>query len=191
MVSIGNLTYGGKLVLDDLEVKNAISTPTITGSTAVSGSVTSTHKQVGSDDKNLVQIHQKGSIFYLKWSHVKHITSIATTSGSKAIVLTVAEHGLSDGDYFHIQDLGASASDVNGIPFEDIKGMRVAGSITDANEIPTNADSFATSTDTDTSVTPLIRIDRYKYTDMARSNADWSFDTTEPTPPHTNTNTWF
>ena len=190
MVSIGSLAYGGKLVVDDLEVKNTISASNISGSTTVSGSVTSTHKQVGLDDKNLAQIHQKGSIFYLKWSHVEHVTSIATTNGSASIVLTVAGNGLATGDYFYIQDLGASTSDVNGIPFADIKGPRVAGVINNPNEIPITAGSAATSTGTDTAVMPLIRIDRYVYQDMAISNATWNFATAEPVPPHTNTNIW-
>ena len=140
---------------------------------------------------NLCQIHQKGSIFYLKWSHVKDVTAIATTNGSADIVLSVAGHGLATGDSIFIQDLGATTGDVNGIPFADIKGARVAGTIANANEIPITADSAATSTASETAITPLVRIDRYKYTDMAVSNATWQFATTEPTATHTNTNIWY
>ena len=179
--------------IDEAYVKRLVASESIDvqGTLTTTQSVQSSHKVLGEDDKNLAQIHQKGSIFYLKWSHVEHVTAIDTTSGSQSIVLTVAGHGLATGDYFYIQTLGASASDVNGIPFSDIEGPRVAGVISSGNEIPITADSAATSTGTDTSVTPLIRIDRYVYQDMATSNANWNFATAEPPPPHTNTNIWF
>jgi hypothetical protein len=185
MVSIGDLTYGGKLVLDDLEVKNAISTPNITGSTAVSGSVTSSHKQVGSDDKNLVQIHQNGSIFYLKWSHVEEINSFETTINSQVVIISVTGHGLQNGDTVHIEDF-TGVPDINGIPSESIQGARLVTQIDDSELFRFNAGAIATSTGVVNNVNPLIRVDRYKRTDMAQSNATWVCSTTEPAPSHTN-----
>ena len=89
MVSIGCLAYGGKLVLDELEVKNtATINGSISGSTTVSGSLTSSHKVLGADDKNLVQMHQSGSLFYLKWSHVEQLRKLG--SGAHAPFLRLS-----------------------------------------------------------------------------------------------------
>lgn len=201
MVSIGSLVYGDKLIVNELEVRTHITGPasgagiTLNAPVTASSSVASSHKVIGSDSMNLGQIHQKGSVFYLKWSHVEQVTEITTTNGSANISLTVAGHGLNTGEYFYIQNLGAGAGDANGIPFADIRGGlagggRVAGTITDNNKIPITALSAATSSGTTTTLTPIIRIDRYKFIDMAKSDAVWNFATSEPNPPHTNVNIW-
>ena len=183
MASLGKEAYVGRLIASE--------SVTVSGTLQATQSIQSSHKVFGTDSFNLAQMHQKGSIFYLKWSHVKDVTAIATTNGSDNIVLSVAAHGLATGDSIFIQDLGAATGDVNGIPFADIKGARVVGTIASVDEIPITADSAATSTASESTITPLIRIDRYKYTDMAVSNATWQIATTEPTPTHTNTNIWY
>ena len=206
MVSIGSLVYGDKLIVNELEVRTHITGPasgsgiTLNAPVTASSSVASSHKVIGSDSMNLGQIHQKGSVFYLQWSHVEQVTEITTTNGSANILLTVAHHGLKAGDYFYIQDLGAGAGDANGIPFADIRGGlpgggRVAGTMDPSDpafedKIPITALSPATSSGTTSTLTPIIRIDRYKFIDMAKSDAVWNYDTQEPTPPHINVNIW-
>lgn len=177
MVSIGSLAYGGKLVVDELEVKNTIS---------ASGSVTSTHKQVGSDGKNLVQIHQNGSLFYLKWSKVEEINSFETVANSNVIIISVTGHGVSDGDVVHIENFSGGVSDINGCPSVSIQGARTVTAVDDSMLFRFNAGAIATSSGVVTNVNPLIRVDTYKYTDMTVRDGLWSCQTTEPTPLHNN-----
>lgn len=175
MASLGSEAIVGRLVA------GTISAESITTNQAIQSS----HKVIGKE-KNHTQIHQKGSIFYLKWSHVEQITSFTTTSGSTSVTITINGHGLATGDFFTIENIGAGTPDINGIAFEDIHGARAVSAIS-GNDITFTAGAPATSTGTETSVQPLIRIDRYKFTDMATSDANWSYATTEPTAPHTNT----
>ena len=65
-VSIGDLAYVDKLIAKDIQATNI----QVNGSLKTTSSITASHKVVGEDDKNLVQIHQTGSVFYLKWSHI-------------------------------------------------------------------------------------------------------------------------
>lgn len=86
MASLGKEAYVGRLIASE--------SVTVSGTLQATQSVQSSHKVFGTDSFNLAQMHQKGSIFYLKWSHVKDVTAISTTNGSADIVLSVAAHGL-------------------------------------------------------------------------------------------------
>ena len=179
-VSIGDLAYVDKLIAKDVQVNGSIKT---------TSSITSSHKVVGSDDKDLVQIHQTGSIFYLKWSHVEQIASFETTANSTEVVVVVIGHGLAAGDVFTIANM-PGITDINGIVAEDIEGPRTVSYVDDTTIFRFNAGSPANVTGVVTGVEPLIKINRYKFIDMATSSATWSYSTTTPLPPHTNIHTF-
>ena len=181
MASLGKEAYVGKLIVSD--------SVDIAGKVKTSGSVQCSHNVVGSDDKNLVQIHQTGSIFYLKWSHVEQITTFETTANSTEVVVVVIGHNVEPGDVFIVDNL-AGVADINGIIPEYIEGPRSVSSIGDSTIFRFNAGGPATITGTVYGVEPLIRIDRYKFIDLATSSADWSYSTTKPHPPHTNMKTF-
>ena len=170
MVSLGTEVYCGTLIADSIKTNQAIQ---------------SSHKVLGEDDKNLVQMHQNGSLFYLKWSHVEEINSFETANNSQVVIISVTGHGLQSGDTVHIEDL-SGVPDINGIPSESIQGARVVTQIDDSELFRFNAGAIATSTGVINNVNPLIRVDRYKRTDMAQTNATWVCSTTEPTPSHNN-----
>ena len=181
MASLGNEAYVGRLIVSD--------SIDIAGKVKTNGSVQCSHKVVGEDDKNLVQIHQTGSIFYLKWSHVEQITTFETTANSTEVVVVVIGHNVEPGDVFVVDSL-AGVADINGIIPEYIEGPRSVSSIGDSTIFRFNAGGPATITGTVYGVEPLIRIDRYKFIDLATSSADWSYSTTKPHPPHTNMKTF-
>jgi hypothetical protein len=181
MASLGNEAYVGRLI--------ARESVEIAGTLKTTQSVQSNHKVVGSDDKNLVQIHQTGSIFYLKWSHVEQITLFETTANSTEVVVVVIGHNVELGDVVFVDSLGGIA-DINGIIPEHIEGPRTVTSIGDSTIFRFNAGGPATSTGTIYGVEPLIRIDRYKFIDLATSSATWSYSTTKPIVPHTNIHTF-
>ena len=181
MASLGNEAYVGRLIVSEsIDIACKVKT---------SGSVQCSHKVVGEDDKNLVQIHQTGSIFYLKWSHIEQITLFETTANSTEVVVVVIGHNVQPGDVFVVDSL-AGVADINGIIPEYIEGPRSVSSIGDSTIFRFNAGGPATTTGTVYGVEPLIRIDRYKFIDLATSSADWSYSTTKPHPPHTNINTF-
>ena len=181
MVSLGKEAYVGRLIASE--------SVEIAGTLKTSQSVQSSHKVVGSDDKNLVQIHQTGSIFYLKWSHVEQITTFETTANSTEVVVVVIGHNVEPGDVFVVDSL-AGVADINGIIPEYIEGPRTVTSIGDSTIFRFNAGGPATTTGTIYGVEPLIRIERYKFIDLATSSATWSHSTTKPHPPHTNVDTF-
>ena len=184
-ISIGDLAYVDKLIANDIQAKDI----QVNGSLKTSSSITASHKVVGEDDKNLVQIHQSGSIFYLKWSHIEQITTFETTANSTEVVVVVIGHNVEPGDVFIVDSL-AGVADINGIIAEYIEGPRSVSSIGDSTIFRFNAGGPATTTGTVYGVEPLIRIDRYKFIDLATSSADWSYSTTKPHPPHTNMKTF-
>ena len=181
MASLGKEAYVGRLIVSE--------SVEIAGTLKTTQSVQSNHKVVGSDDKNLVQIHQTGSIFYLKWSHIEQITLFETTANSTEVVVVVIGHNVEPGNVFVVDSL-AGVADINGIIAEHIEGPRTVSSIGDSTIFRFNAGGPATTTGTIYGVEPLIRIDRYKFIDLATSSATWSHSTTKPTPPHTNINTF-
>ena len=184
-VSIGDLAYVDKLIANDIQAKDI----QVNGSLKTTSSITASHKVVGEDDKNLVQIHQTGSIFYLKWSHIEQITTFETTANSTEVVVVVIGHNVEPGNVFIVDSL-AGVTDINGIIAEHIEGPRTVTSIGDSTIFRFNAGGPATTTGTIYGVEPLIRIDRYKFIDLATSSAIWSHSTTKPSPPHTNINTF-
>ena len=181
MVSLGKEAYVGRLIASE--------SVEIAGTLKTTQSVQSNHKVVGEDDKNLVQIHQTGSVFYLKWSHIEQIITFETTANSTEVVVVVIGHNVEPGNVFVVDSL-AGVADINGIIAEHIEGPRTVSSIGDSTIFRFNAGGPATTTGTIYGVEPLIRIDRYKFIDLATSSATWSHSTTKPTPPHTNINTF-
>lgn len=170
MASLGTEAYVGRLVADSIKTTQSIQ---------------SSHKVIG-EDKNLVQMHQNGSLFYLKWSHVEEINSFETTNNSQVVVISVTGHGLQNGDTVHIEKFATGVADINGIPSESIQGARLVTQIDDSELFRFNAGAVATSSGVVNNVNPLIRVDRYKHTDMAQTNATWVCSTIEPQPSHTN-----
>ena len=184
-VSIGDLAYVDKLIAKDILATNI----QVDGSLKTTSSITASHKVLGEDDKNLVQIHQTGSIFYLKWSHIEQITTFETTANSTEVVVVVIGHNVEPGDVFIVDSL-AGVADINGILAEYIEGPRTVTSLGDSTIFRFNAGGPATTTGTIYGVEPLIRIERYKFIDLATSSATWNHSTTKPHPPHTNVDTF-
>ena len=184
-VSIGDLAYVDKLIAKDIQAKNI----QVNGSLKTTSSITASHKVLGEDDKNLVQIHQTGSVFYLKWSHIEQIITFETTANSTEVVVVVIGHNVEPGDVFIVDSL-AGVADINGILAEYIEGPRTVTSLGDSTIFRFNAGGPATTTGTIYGVEPLIRIERYKFIDLATSSATWSHSTTKPHPPHTNVDTF-
>ena len=184
-VSIGDLAYVDKLIAKDIQATNI----QVNGSLKTTSSITASHKVLGEDDKNLVQIHQTGSVFYLKWSHIEQIITFETTANSTEVVVVVIGHNVEPGDVFIVDSL-AGVADINGIIAEYIEGPRTVTSLGDSTIFRFNAGGPATTTGTIYGVEPLIRIERYKFIDLATSSATWSHSTTKPHPPHTNVDTF-
>ena len=175
MVSLGKEVYCGSLkVREDL---------------TVAGRVTAKSKLIG-EPNNLGELHHNGSVFYIKWSATHQAASLATTSASYDVTWsTTAAHGLTQNDTVHISRPPPNPTpltEVGGIPVADLTGTFTVQSAT-TTTFTVQVDSPATVTATFTQAIPLVRIDRYKYTDMAQNNATWNFSTTLPSPSHTNT----
>jgi hypothetical protein len=153
------------------------------------GSVTSTHKIFGAE-KNQGELHHLGSIFYIKWSAVHQASSLTTTDTSTAVTWTTTRpHGLVLGDTVHISALPNNPSvisQVNGIPASELVGTHVVTAVPTATTFSLAVTTPASSTGNSTDPVPLVRIDRYKYTDMNASTDSWLHATTLPTPAHTN-----
>jgi hypothetical protein len=165
----------------------AISGSTQCNNLFVSGYVQSSHKIVVDDDKNAVQMHSKGALFYLKYEHITKIQSFTTTSGSNIVSLRVTGHELDMDDYVHLGNMAGVV--VNGIIGSHLQGTRQVLSKTDADHITFTAGALATSTGTHTQDIPL-KVVRYKVTNMAHKVGTWYSTTYEPTETHTNTLDW-
>jgi hypothetical protein len=165
--------------INNLRVLNALT---------VDGPTTSSHKEVGSDSKNRVQLHQNGSLFYLKFSHVLQIDSFTTTDASTDVLLTLNDtHGVANGSTIHIDTI-TDAADIGGIDVASIQGTHVVHAVhaTDGDKLSIRLGAAATASEVVTAVQPLVRIDRYKSTDMLTANGLWVASTALPTPSHTN-----
>ena len=177
MVSIGKEAYVTTLIADNV---------------TCSGSVTAANKIFGIDEKNLGEMHHNGSMFYIKWSAVHQITSITTTNNSNNVVITTsAPHGLSTNDTVHISSL---LNDLNGIPATEITGSHIISVALFQGQQTTfsfTVNTTANNAGTFTSSMPLLRVDRYRYTDMNSSTVTWNNSTTLPTPTHTNIETFY
>ena len=168
-----------------------IPTLTITERLIVNGSMETNnsveaHQIFGSDDKNLVQMHQVGSVFYIKYSHFIQIDSFQTTANSREVVIAInGTHAVADGDTVHIDTITDAVS-IGGIPVASIHGTRLVHAVDDSTMFRLWLGVPATSNEVTTSVQPLVRVDRYKSTDMRASDGTWTAATVAPTPTHTN-----
>lgn len=154
----------------------------------VDGPTTSSHKTIGADSKNRVQMHQNDSLFYLKYSHVLQIDSFTTTDASNEVLLTLNDpHGVANGDTIHIDTI-TGVADIGGIDVASIQGTRVVHAVhaTDGDKLTLQLGVAATASELVAAVQPLVRIDRYKSTDMLIANGLWVASTALPTPAHTN-----
>ena len=159
----------------------------VNGSMQTNGSVeAASHQVFGSDDKNLVQMHQVGSVFYIKYSHFVEINSFQTTANSNVVIIEInGAHAVADGDTVHIDTITDAAS-IGGIPVASIHGTRLVHAVDDSTMFRLQLGVPATSNEVTTSVQPLVRVDRYKSTDMRASDGTWTAATVAPTPTHTN-----
>jgi hypothetical protein len=154
------------------------------------GSITSTHKVIGAD-KNQGELHHNGSCFYIKWSAVHQISSLLTTNTSTTVIwITTAHHGLASGDTVHIGSLPLNPgviSEVNGIPASDLVGTHVVTAVPSTTKFSVTVTTPASTSGYSTYPVPVLRIDRYRSTDMNASGpVVWTNSTTLPTPTHTN-----
>ena len=170
MVSLGDDAYVKLLTADEI---------------IVSGNVTAQHKKFG-PEFNQGEIHHNGSVFYLKWSAVHQCVSVDTTNGAATATWNIAaDHNLLVGDVVHIGRI-LNVATVNGIPSSEFTGTHVLTVVT------TRSFTYVTTTNANltgnsTAVTPQMRIDRYKYIDLATHATTWYNSTVVPvTSTHTN-----
>jgi len=194
MVSIGTEAYVTRLIADEIQVTSQLRASHVTKLIADEIQVTSqlraSHKVIGPDEKNLVQLHQNGSIFYLKYPVTHQISKMETSDQTSEVTFTTnAAHNLSNGDTVHISDSFEDAI-INGVPTSELIGTHQVASVEDTTfKIATVSPG---DNDGDIPVSPLVRIDRYKYIDMADPTAtSWSNSTTIPSPSHTNNEIFF
>ena len=118
------------------------------------------------------------------------LSALETTQGSLNIDwTTTAAHGLAQGDTIHIGSIPSNPNpitEVNGIPADELKGTFQVLATPTTTKFTVQVSTAANTTASDNSAVPLLRIDRYRYTDMAASTATWQNGTTLPTPSHTN-----
>ena len=189
MVSLGREAYCGSLkIREDLTVAGRIN-----GDLTVDGSITAKSKHIG-DANNLGELHHSGSIFYIKWSAVHQAASLTTVDASDEVTwATTAAHGLAQNDVVHVSAPPPNPTpitEVNGIPAAELTGTFTVQSAT-TNTFTVQVATAATSAGTSTQAIPLVRVDRYKYTDMNATNNTWSVSTTLPAPSHTNTEIFY
>ena len=189
MVSLGREVYCGALkVREDLTVAGRIN-----GDLTVDGSITAKSKLIG-EANNLGELHHNGSVFYIKWSAVHQAASLTTVDASDEVTwATTAAHGLAQNDVVHVSAPPPNPTpitEVNGIPAAELTGTFTVQSAT-TNTFTVQVATAATSADTSTQAIPLVRVDRYKYTDMNATNNTWTVSTTLPTPSHTNTEIFY
>jgi hypothetical protein len=162
------------------------------------GSITANHKVFGEDELNRGQAHQHGSMLHFKY-HQYHATSgIKTTNGvAKATFVTTGNHDLEVGDTIEIGSFPSNlVTEVNGIPASELVTplSHVVDTVDTTTEFTILSTTLATSTGTDTSALPLVRINRFIYSDMALATSTavvWSRSTTKPAATHTNTAMWY
>lgn len=180
MVSIGDNATVGRLVCDELKIK---------------GETHSHSKKIGADPHNQCELQQIGSIFYFKYSvyhQIQSFTTIDTSQTVRVVLDSNVEHGLVTGDVVTIENSVIFENvDINGIMFSEISGPHYVSidGLASSNysfNMP-NISSQATSTGSVESITPLVRIDRYKYIDMASTSNIWQSSTQIPTIEHENT----
>ena len=159
----------------------------VNGSMQTNGSVeAASHQVFGSDDKNLVQMHQVGSVFYIKYSHFVEINSFQTTANSNVVIIEInGAHAVEEGDTVHIETITGAAS-IGGIPVASIHGTRLVHAVDDSTIFRLRLGVPATSNEVTTGVKPLVRVDRYKSTDMLTDDGLWAASTTRPNPVHSN-----
>jgi len=162
---------------------------TVRSNLKVTGSITASHKVFGAD-KNQGELHHHGSIFYILWSSVHQVSSLSTTDTSTTVTwATTAAHGLDHGDTVHISSLPNNPgpiTEVNGVPASELVGTHVIIAVPSATTFSITVTTAATSTGNSTDPVPIVRIDRYRHTDMNDSTVSWLNSTTLPTPAHTN-----
>ena len=182
MVSLGTEAFCGRLIASE--------SVTVHGSITTTGAVTAAHKKIGSDVKNQGELHHNGSVFYIKWSAVHQVSTFDTTQGSTNVHwTTTAAHGLAQGDTVHIGSIPNNPNpitEVNGIPVDELTGTFQVLATPTAAKLTVQVITAANITSSSNAAVPLLRIDRYRYTDMAASTATWQNSTTLPTPSHTN-----
>lgn len=180
MSSLGSEVYCGKLTVRD--------------SLQVAGVVNSSHKVIG-QALNQGELHHLGSIFYIKWSAVHQAGELETTSGSTTVTwTTTGKHGLAMGNTVHISALPNNPgviTEVNGVLASELVGTHQVTATPSLYEFSIAVTTQATATGSTTDAVPLVRIDRYRYTDMSNSDPTWTNATTLPSPGHTNTESFY
>ena len=179
---------------DRFSCENLIVSGSVINDLNVTGSISASHKVFGAD-KNQGELHHHGSIFYILFKAVHQISSLDTTSASTTVTwTTTAAHGLDSGDTVHISalpDNPGEITEVNGIPASELIGTHVITAVPSTTTFSMSVTSAATSTGSSTDPIPVVRIDRYRYTDMNDSTVSWLNSTTLPTPAHTNVESFY
>ena len=135
-------------------------------------------------------MHQVGSAFYIKYSHFIQIDSFQTTANSNVVIVAFnGAHAVTNGDTVHIDTIMDAVS-IGGIPVASIHGTRLVHAVEDSTIFRLQLGVTASASELTTSVQPLVRVYRYKSTDMRASDGTWTASTVVPTPTHTNTLTF-
>jgi hypothetical protein len=137
-------------------------------------------------------------MLHFKYHQYLATSGIKTTNGvAKATFVTTAPHDLEVGDTIEIGSFPSNLiTEVNGIPASELvtPQTHVIIAIESPTEFTISSVTVATSTGTDTSALPLVRINRFIYSDMALATSTpvvWDRRTTKPAPSHTNTAMWY
>ena len=132
------------------------------------------------------QMKQKGSLVFFKFTKYLQGVSISTTDSTSGITITTVQpHALSVGDTVHI-------SNPTGLPFSGIDESHVVGTHTlsagssASNLVITLTGVSADQTAIYSTFTCDIRVDIYKYMDMANGDSNFTRTTTEPVESYTN-----
>ena len=184
MVSLGKQAYCTELVAEKI---------------TCSGEVRSANKAIGTDPKNLGQVHHNDSVLFFKYNQVHQSSSLTTTAfSSTVLVATTAAHGLLVGDTVHIGAIPANpgpVTSINGLLVSSVVGERVITSVPSTTTFTFAASMAAVGDGVAAGVVPLIRVDRYISTDLAVASDQavvWARGTSLPqVPSHTNTELFY
>lgn len=149
------------------------------------GPISAANKEFG-PAKNQGQMHHVGSIFYLKWSAMHQCSNLATTNGSTTVTYTTnAAHNILVADTVHLSAIIQTGT-INGIPVSELTGTVTVTAVT-ATTFSFATATPANATASDTTVVPIVRVDYYRYIDLASNGTTWSASTTVPSAQtHTN-----
>mmetsp|Transcript_28114 Transcript_28114/g.64686 ORF Transcript_28114/g.64686 Transcript_28114/m.64686 type:complete len:187 (-) Transcript_28114:1897-2457(-) len=148
----------------------------------------SDNKVLGADDLNTSLLSHDDSVFYLKYSRAHEILNVNTAlNDSEVLFTTTAPHGFAVGETVHI---GGGVVDPNFVVGGTLTPAELLGEFVVATAPTTTTftvDTGVNATGFETEAfTPHVRVDRYRYIDLAGTSVTWEQSTTPPTASHSN-----